>query len=353
MMTAATISKQTAETLLHDLVAIASPSHAEAAASQFLVGWMQQNGYDEAFVDDAGNAVGIIGSGSREVVLLGHIDTFGGSVPVRMDGRTLYGRGSVDAKGSLATFAVAAAQAALPADLRVVVIGAVEEEASSSKGARHALTQYQPDFCVIGEPSNWDRITLGYKGRLLLRWRWEGALAHSASNVTSPPEHAVAYWQRAQAYAERMNTGRSGIFARLDVTLQQINSGQDGAFGWAEAVIGFRLPADSNPDQIAADLAPMDGATVAAYGHEQAYIADKNNALSRALRQAIRAQGGTPRFVHKTGTSDMNVVGPTWNCPIVAYGPGDSALDHTPNEHISLDEYLQAIDVMSSMLSNL
>jgi LysW-gamma-L-lysine carboxypeptidase len=42
----------------------------------------------------------------------------------------------------------------------------------------------------------------------------------------------------------------------------------------------------------------------------------------------------------------MNVVGPLWQCPIVAYGPGDSALDHTPNEHLSLDEYWRAITVL-------
>ena len=52
----------------------------------------------------------------------------------------------------------------------------------------------------------------------------------------------------------------------------------------------------------------------------------------------------------KTGTSDMNVVAPVWQCPIVAYGPGDSALDHTPNEHLPLDEYWKAVRVVEHML---
>lgn len=353
-MIATHIEPAISEKLLCDLVAIASPSHHENVAVRYLVDWMSAQGYNQAFVDAAGNAVGIIGDGARDVVLLGHIDTFGGDLPVRVDDRTLYGRGAVDAKGSLCTFASAALQATIPADVRVIVIGAVEEEASTSKGARFAVTQYQPETCIIGEPSGWDRLTLGYKGRLLLRWRWEGGLAHSASQVTSPTEHAVDYWQRVKDYVESINTGRDSLFGRLDATLQQINSGQEGAFGWAEAVIGFRLPPDINPHNIEETLTQQaEAGIVTAFGHEQAHIAAKDTALSRVIRRAIRNQGGRPRFVHKTGTSDMNVVAPVWNCPILAYGPGDSSLDHTPQEHLHLDEYHRAIVVLTDALSNI
>jgi LysW-gamma-L-lysine carboxypeptidase len=47
----------------------------------------------------------------------------------------------------------------------------------------------------------------------------------------------------------------------------------------------------------------------------------------------------------------MNIVGPAWGCPIVAYGPGDSALDHTPDEHLDLAEYERAIDVLARVLT--
>jgi LysW-gamma-L-lysine carboxypeptidase len=49
----------------------------------------------------------------------------------------------------------------------------------------------------------------------------------------------------------------------------------------------------------------------------------------------------------------MNVAGPAWGCPILAYGPGDSALDHTPNEHIQLDEYWRAVLILEQALHNL
>ncbi|MBL8760739.1 MAG: acetyl-lysine deacetylase, partial [Phycisphaerae bacterium] len=64
-------------------------------------------------------------------------------------------------------------------------------------------------------------------------------------------------------------------------------------------------------------------------------------------------QGQRPTLRVKTGTSDMNVVAPRWNCPIAAYGPGDSALDHTPREHISLTEYLRAARVLTQALESL
>ncbi len=88
-------------------------------------------------------------------------------------------------------------------------------------------------------------------------------------------------------------------------------------------------------------------------GEEQAFQSTRTTPLARIMSRAIRAGGGQPTFKLKTGTSDMNVVGPGWGDNIVAYGPGDSRLDHTPQEHIVLSEYLQAIDVLERALREL
>jgi LysW-gamma-L-lysine carboxypeptidase len=353
------ISNTTAEALLHDLVAIPSPSHEEANAVNHLVGWMRDSGYTQAFRDEAGNAVGIIGegNGSRDIVLLGHIDTFPGIPTVHIDGRTLYGRGSVDAKGPLCTFAVAAANLrdALPNGLRLIVIGAVEEEAATSAGAHYAATQYAPQVCVIGEPSHWDRITLGYKGRLLLNWRWEGPLAHSAGEVATAGERAFGYWQHVNQYVSEINGETTSIFGRLDASIRSINTGtaNGGTHQWGEMTVGFRLPPNITPEQLIDQLPADADSGIKFFGREETFVAEKDNQLTRAMRGAIRNEGGKPRFVYKTGTSDMNVVGPRWNCPIIAYGPGDAALDHTPDEHIDLDEYGRAVRVLTNALHRL
>lgn len=375
--------------LLTKLVSIASPSLHEAKASTYLAGWMNAHGM-KAHVDEAGNAVGVKGSGSKEILLLGHIDTFPGEVPVRREGDMLYGRGSVDAKGPLCTFAAAVAQANVPDDWRMTVVGAVEEEYATSKGARYILKQRLPQagelgsngageqsrktplasphlrapaFCIIGEPSNWDRVTLGYKGRLLMDVTLTAPFSHSAGEGRLPAEQGVDLWRQVENYCRTLNTKHEAKspFTRLDPSLRHIASRDEGAFGAVALSMGFRLPAGVAPEELEQSLNQLvdtlpEGTTadINFSGHELAYKGDKSNGLVRAFLAAIRGAEGKPRFVVKTGTSDMNVVGPHWpDTPIVAYGPGDSSLDHTPNEHIDLNEYLRAIDVLSAVLEKL
>jgi LysW-gamma-L-lysine carboxypeptidase len=105
--------------------------------------------------------------------------------------------------------------------------------------------------------------------------------------------------------------------------------------------------------QEAIEQLPAPGAELCFHDDELAFRAPKNTRLVAAFLTAIREMGGQPRFSFKTGTSDMNIVGPVWKCPIVAYGPGDPTLDHTPNEHLDLAEYEKAIAVLVGALREL
>lgn len=336
---------------LRRMVEIESLSGQEQALAEFLVARMAGWGFD-ARVDEAGNAVGVLGDGPSEIVLLGHMDTVPGQIPIQIEEERLYGRGTVDAKGPLAAFIVATAQAGPLPDTRVVVIGATEEETATSKGARFAARRYRPDACIIGEPSGWSSITLGYKGRLLIDYRLERPMGHTAGPERGVAEDAVIWWQALEAEAEAFNAERKGAFNQLLPSLREIRSHSDGLIDAVEATVGFRLPPGYETDgleRIAKELAG--DAQIRCYGYEPAFRAPKNTPLVRAFLQAVRIEGGRPSFKLKTGTSDMNVVGPMWDCPIVAYGPGDSSLDHTPSEHIEVPEYLQAINVLTKVLA--
>ncbi|GAB4433278.1 MAG: [LysW]-lysine hydrolase [Chloroflexi bacterium OHK40] len=346
--------------LLEELLRIPSLSGQEGAAAAFLVERMAAFGWN-AFIDEAGNAVGLLGSEGPLVVLLGHIDTVPGAIPVRVEGGRLYGRGAVDAKGPFAAFVAAARRAELagqrsghPLRCRLALIGATEEEAASSRGAHYARDRYAPDFCVIGEPSGWDRVTLGYKGRLLAHYRHEQPAAHSAGELPAAPEALVAFWRAVEQHCARHNAGRERLFEQLSPSLRRVASGGDGLTDWAEATVGLRLPEGVDPAALAEELRALAApARLRFEGGCPAFRSPRTTALAGAFVRAIRAEGGQPGFLHKTGTADMNVVGPAWGCPIVAYGPGDSRLDHTPDEHVELAEYQRAIVVLAHVLGQL
>jgi LysW-gamma-L-lysine carboxypeptidase len=345
------------------LVSQYSPSGTERGAAEWLLARMRSLGYDDAFIDEAGNAVGVMGKGTKQVVLLGHIDTVAGEIPVRRDGipphEILYGRGSVDAKGPLACFVDAVAQVGARDGWQFVVIGAVEEE-RNSEGARFVATRYKPDFAIIGEPNQWDRVALGYKGSAWAQVIVKRGQVHSASGEQTAAEAAVEIWLKIKEYVDSFNADKSKVFDKLLLTLRGMDSDSNDFEQWARLKVGVRLPVDVSPEdwyeklnetlkvfETFRVLVDPIGFAIPAWGCE------KNTQLVRAFLSGIRSQGGEPRFVYKTGTADLNIVAPVWKCPAVVYGPGDSALDHTPNEHINLEEYQRAADVLSEALTKL
>jgi LysW-gamma-L-lysine carboxypeptidase len=275
---------------------------------------------------------------------------------VRIDGGKLYGRGAVDAKGPLAAFAVAAARlhARQAVEGRVVVVGCVEEEAPSSRGAHGVLDVYRPDFCIVGEPSGTDTITLGYKGSLRIRVRVTQESGHSAHDRRTAAESGFLLWQAIQEWASRLNRSRPRAWDQLLPALVGIHSGGDGLGDWCDLDLSLRLPEDMPPPNAEAQLRTLAGAArLEVLGSVPAFRAPRTSPVVRALIAGLRGEGLDPRFVVKTGTSDMNLAGPAWNCPIATYGPGDAALDHTPDEHIDLDDYLRAIRVLEHALIRL
>lgn len=346
------------ETLL-GLVKAYSPSGQEKSAVKFLVERMLALGYTEASMDGAGNAVGVMGRGDRQIVLLGHIDTVPGEIPLRVEEERLYGRGVVDAKGPLAAFTDAVAAIGGVEGWQFIVIGAVGEE-KESDGARFIMPRYHPESAIIGEPSRWDRITLGYKGSAWARLMIRRSLAHTAGQGESCCEAAVKVWEAIAAWASHFNDTRTRSFDQVLPTLRGMDSSSNGFEEWAVLQVGTRLPLEIPPEQWYERLQGIpgvegvEGISIEPAGFPiPAYMGEKNTPLVRAFLVGIREEEGQPGFVLKTGTADLNLVAPAWKCPALAYGPGDSSLDHTPNEHLSIEEYGKAVRVLKSVLERL
>lgn len=342
---------------LRELVSIYSPSGGEGELAAFLADRLRRLGLGTE-IDAMGNVIAYLGAVARDggterpdLLLLGHIDTVPGFIPVREEGGRLYGRGAVDAKGPFAAFVAALLRARKALEGKgVVLVGAVGEEAEG-EGAKHLIPRFRPRAVIVGEPSGWDGVVLGYKGRLAVRYSVQVPVSHSAAPEATAPERALEFWRRLCLYTRRFNRGRTRRFDALDVALRRMSSAEDGLVDRAELYLVFRLPPGLDPAALRREVRRMaGGAAVSFGGGERAFLAPKNTPLVRAFLRAIREVGGRPRFVLKTGTSDMNLVGPAWGCPVVAYGPGDSRLDHTPHEHIEVAEFLRGIAVLSRVL---
>ena len=340
--------------LVKGLVSIPSVSRQEGAAVEWLVARMRERGF-RAQVDDAGNAVGEIGDGPAHVVLLGHIDTVPGEIPVAIEDGVLIGRGAVDAKGPLAAF-VAAATNAVPG-VRVTVVGAVEEESPTSKGARHRATLGAPDWCVIGEPSGWDAVTIAYKGRFGARVTFARPARHGAAPGMTIAEEALALWERIRTSAARRTPGADG-FAKLDCRLEGITTSADGLRELAEIRVGYRIPPGIATRELSDELirvcelehAGESRIELIPVGSEEPARTSRTSPLARAFAGGIAEAGGEATFKVKSGTSDMNILAPAWGCPMVAYGPGDSKYDHTPMERLDLADYQRSIRVLQHVL---
>lgn len=166
--------------LLNKVVRIPSVSQDEHELAQYLLDSIRYPSVS-GNIDEAGNIVFRKGNGPHTLLLLGHIDTVPHVWPVRTDSSGVTGRGVVDAKGCFVNFIHMLEKVDVPEHGSLLVIGAVEEEISSSKGAFYIRDHYVADAVIIGEPSGEESLTLGYYGLFKLHITIHRAQEHTAA----------------------------------------------------------------------------------------------------------------------------------------------------------------------------
>ncbi|MFJ7078624.1 M20/M25/M40 family metallo-hydrolase [Streptomyces sp. NPDC098781] len=324
--------------LLTRVVSVPSVSGDETELAAYLAEWCRQRGID-AHVDAVGNLVATRGRGPRRLLLLGHLDTVPHVWRAQWRDGELWGRGSVDAKGSLASFLEVLAHADIPEDGQLVVVGAVEEEISSSKGAFHARDHYPADAVVIGEPSGARKLTLGYFGLFKLKVTASVPTGHSAGlDAVSAPDRLISALGEIRTAV--LAVAPDALSAVIDV---RVETGRE--LGRAAGILNFRVPPGADLDALrTAALAHAEGPVdIEVLRATPGHASGRTGPLVKAFTRAFAAAEIRPRFVVKKGTSDMNTLATTWHdVPMVAYGPGDSTLDHTDEERIDAMEYRTA-----------
>jgi LysW-gamma-L-lysine carboxypeptidase len=380
----ATVGEEAARQLLRDLVEIPSNSGDEDECAERLAAFFEERDR-EVWLDEVGN---VRAPADDSVLLTSHVDTVPGEIPVRVesvsekhgnvsrssentaernentaeenqhDSKELWGRGSVDAKGPLAAMAVAAVETG------VSFVGVVGEE-TDSRGARHLVDDREaPDTLVNGEPSGWDGLTLGYRGFLAGEYSVSTDSTHTSRPEPNAIETAMAWWSRVQDAFP--TTDDESVFEEVTAKPVAFSGGTapDGLSVEASAEVQFRIPPDETAAEIretvenAVESGEAGGSETESGDVEwrepiPPVMESPRTEVARAFRAAIRRVGGDSRLLRKTGTSDVNLYAGAWDCPMATYGPGDSELDHAPNERLDLGEFDRAIAVLTRVSESL
>jgi LysW-gamma-L-lysine carboxypeptidase len=362
------MSNDYAVDLLSQMVKIYSPSGKEKKISLFLADELKKLGFS-VHRDEVGNVIGQIGEGSPVVLLCGHMDTVEGKIPVKMKDGRLYGRGTVDAKGPLAAMIVAASNfVKIGFEGKILVVGVVDEEKGGT-GIQHFVKEgIQPDYAIFGEPSGLEKVVFGYKGILTVKVTVETPSGHSAAPwlFDNAIEKAIEFWKQINKLHLREEKLKSRFYS-ITSCLTGIKGGNSSASfipSYCEILVQLRIPPQLTPEQVFDEVKrkidrykatnPKVTVKVESVDVAKAFEADRRSVVVRALAWGIRKTTlNYASFSRKTGTGDMNVLGNELQIPVVTYGPGDSRLDHTPNEHINIEEYLDSIEVLKKTLTKL
>ncbi len=314
---------------LEELLRIYSPNGREKEVAELILDELKRCGA-HAWIDDVGNVLAEKEGNGPSILLAGHMDTVAGFIPVRIENGYIWGRGSVDAKGPLSALLFSF----LESDGNLMFAGLVDEE-GSSRGARNLELPRRPNYIIVGEPSGHDCVTIGYKGSLTARFRVEVERFHESSCMKGAAELLIERWVE---ISREFGDGFYGLSGRI----LSFNTSEDEFHFLGEMVVNLRTPPGYRP--------PEEWEIIS---FTPAYEVSPRSVLVRTFVRAIRRIGATPRLKRKSGTADMNILGPAFSADSVAYGPGDSRLDHTPHEHLSIEEYLMSVDVLKLVIEEL
>ncbi|MFA6327817.1 MAG: M20/M25/M40 family metallo-hydrolase [Candidatus Micrarchaeia archaeon] len=349
--------KTDAVDFLDSLIATPSPSKHERKAAELCQRYLSQFAFEKAWIDAAGNAVATNyphrKGDSPDLLLFGHMDTIAEPLPHRREGGKIYGRGAVDAKSSLAALLTAGAECAGSTPLKIMVAGVTEEEITTSKGTRHLLTYARPKMAINGEPSNTNGITIAYKGRLVVECRTHGKALHAGMASENPIERTFEFYTRVRAAYPQHSK-----FDSVIINLTNIHAGSSEAINVVpenmDFVLDVRLPPSVKNASVVRKFRMLAPQNVTLRVHESlpGVETDTNHPLCRAMVASMRECALSPRYVKKSGSADMNITSRA-GIPTIAYGPGDSALDHTPNEVIDIADYRRAIAVLKGAVKGM
>ena len=314
-------------------------------------------------------------------------DPFGGEIK---DGK-IYGRGSCDMKGGLATsmIAVEAFLAEMPDFAGAIEIsGTVDEETGGYGGVAYLaekgyFSKPRVDHVIIPEPLNKDRICLGHRGGWWGEIETHGRIAHGSMPFLG--DSAILHMGAVmEAFNDKLYPLLAGKKTEMPVVpdgakqstinINSIHGGEAEGFDGLPAacvadscrlIFDRRFLIEGTMDEVKGEIVSLldgltrnrDGFTYSIKDINEIYptMTEKSAAVPRALASGIEAVLNTvPDYVISPGSYDQKHIarlGHMHNC--VAYGPGILDLAHQPDEYIGIDDMVDSAKIMASALCEL
>jgi putative selenium metabolism hydrolase len=364
---------------LREIVAIPSTDSQIEEVGKRIGEEMVKLGFDSVFFDRYGSIVGRIGDGDKVILYDSHIDTVGIGDPDQWewdpfegkieDGK-LYARGALDEKGSTPGMVYGMAFArelGLLDGYTAYYLGNIEEWCDGvACQAFHEWTDVEPDFVVIGEPTKM-QVYRGHKGRVELEIVCKGRSAHAASNQFG--DNAIYKMMPIVQGVESMNdelpthpflgqgritvTDISSVSPSVNAVPDECRIFIDRRITYGETKesvvnsIRALIPEDLEKDFEIVDLVYTDpsynGAVFAYEKFFPAWILEEEHELVQAGQKTVSALWDPDR---PTGKWDFSTNGNYWRgkagIPSIGFGPGDEIYAHSHNEHVPLDEVVEA-----------
>jgi acetylornithine deacetylase len=274
--------------------------------------------------------------GKPLVTLSTHIDTVPPFFSSREDSDRVWGRGSCDAKGIVASMICAAEKLRGQGVSNFALLFLVGEERNSAGAFAAARNPHGSRYLINGEPTE-NKLALASKGALRLELSARGVSAHSA-------------------YPE---LGKSAIDNLLDVLeeARHIPLPRDQLLGSSTLNIG--TIAGGRAPNVVADCARAEIMVRLVGDPASIHDAIASAAQGRAeVKQVLcvppvhfERVDGLPTTV-VSYTTDVPALGLSWGKPLLI-GPGNIRLAHTAGEHVSKAELADAVTIYADLVRRL
>lgn len=276
----------------------------------------------------------------------------------RIDDGRIYGRGTADAKGSLAAMAAAlmAVLAAPEGVAGTIIFTAVGDEEGGSTGARALVQTVTADACIVGEPTNL-RLLAAHKGSVRPVVEVRGSAAHAATpqNGVNAIVSAAGLITTLEDFARRLISRAHPLVGPPTLTCVLINGGEapNAVPETTRITLDRRLVPGENADAAVEEITELLALWSTENAPLEARIIDRAPStggpsetpvdhpfVSRA-RAALTELGEDDEIGGLVVNCDMTTFR-TAGIPTIVLGPGTLEVMHAKDEFVELDQLHRA-----------